>query len=106
MKAVDFHGYTIYEDGTVIGLHGKPIKVRIRKNRKEVGLRINGKARYFLLARLVFYLFKPFDISNRDLCVVFKDKNPMNVHLSNLALVKRENLIKEGRPRNSSSAKV
>lgn len=93
MKSVDFHGYTIYEDGTVIGLHGKKIKINLNAGRYEVGLRIENKRVTYMLSRLVYYVFCPFDINDKDLCVSFKDNDKLNVHLDNLFLIQRKDLI-------------
>lgn len=93
MKSVDFHGYTIYEDGTVIGLYGKEIKQHINGGRYQIRLNIEGKRRSFITSRLIYYVFNPFDIDDVNLCVTYKDDNPLNHHLDNLELIHRKDLI-------------
>jgi len=93
MKHVDFHGYTIYEDGTIIGLYGKEVKQRIRDNRSEVRLYIDNKRKNYTTSRLVYHAFYPFDIDDKNLCVSYKDDNGLNIHLDNLYLAHRKDLI-------------
>lgn len=93
MDSVSFHGYTIYKDGTVVGLYGKEIKQRIRDGRCEVAIRIEGKRKNFTTSRLVYHAFHPFDITDKNLCVSYKDENNENIHLDNLYLIHRKDLI-------------
>lgn len=93
MRKIDFHGYTIYENGTIIGIYGKEVKKRLNNDRYEVRLNIEGKRKNFVASRLIYYAFNPFDIENKDLCVSFKDENKQNIHLDNLYLTERKNLI-------------
>lgn len=93
MKSVKFQGYTIYEDGTIIGLYGKEIKQRLRDGRYEVAISIEGKRKNFTTSRLVYYAFHPFDITDKNLCVSYKDENTENIHLDNLYLSHRKDLI-------------
>lgn len=93
MKKVDYHGYTIYENGKVIGLYGKEIKTRERDGRYEIRLNIGGMRKSFILSRLVYHAFQDFDINNKNLCVTHKDGDNLNVEFSNLELVKRQVLI-------------
>lgn len=93
MRYVDFHGYKIYEDGTIISKYGREITKRLNNGRYEVRLHVNGKRVNYTLSRLVYYVFKPFNIENKDLCVSYKDDNKLNVHLNNLYLTHRKNLI-------------
>ena len=89
----EFHGYKIYEDGTVIGLQGRPIKIRNNKGRLEVKMNIENDKKIFILPSLMYYLFYGFDISNKNLCVIHKDDNRLNTHIENLALIERKKLI-------------
>jgi hypothetical protein len=55
---------------------------------------VNNTKRYFVYARLYYYLFiEPFDIENKDLCVSPKDGSHLNVSKDNLILVHRKDLI-------------
>lgn len=93
MEYVDYHGYKVYKDGTVIGLYGKEVKKRINKGRYEIRLNIDGKRKNFVLSRLIYHVFNPFDIDDKNLCVSYKDNDKLNVHLDNLYLTHRKNLI-------------
>lgn len=93
MRTADFHGYTIYEDGTIIGLYGKEVKKRINNGRYEVRLNIEGKRKNYIVSRLVYYVFNEFDINDQNLCVSYKDNDKLNIDLSNLYLTHRKDLI-------------
>jgi hypothetical protein len=93
MKSVDFHGYTIYENGKIIGLYGKEVKKRINNGRYEIRLNIEGKRKNYMVSRLVYYVFNPFDIEDKNICVSYKDNDKLNIDLSNLYLTHRKELI-------------
>lgn len=94
MKRKEFHGFSIYEDGTIISPYGKHIKPRLHNGRYEVRLsNIDGKRKNFVLSRLIYFVFNPFDIDDKNLCVTYKDGNKLNIHLDNLELVHRKDLI-------------
>lgn len=93
MRSVNYHGYTIYEDGTIIGLYGKEVKKSNNKGRYEVRLNIEGKRRNFVVARLIYHAFYPFDISDKNICISYKDNDKMHIHLNNLYQTERKNLI-------------
>lgn len=93
MRQVDYHGYTIYENGKVIGLYGKEIKKRERNGRYEIRLNIEGLRKDFTVSRLVYHAFENFDIADTNLCVTHKDGDKLNVDFKNLKLVKRKELI-------------
>ena len=93
MNYKEFHGYLIYENGTVIGLQGRPIKVRNHEGRLEVKLHIDNKRKIYILPRLMYYLFHGFDIDDKNLCVIHKDDNKLNTHIQNLELVERKEII-------------
>lgn len=89
MNYVNFHGYKIYEDSTVIGKNGKPLKWHLRPRRggkadKRVTLYIKGKSRHFTLSRLVVSCFQGpiygYEINH-------KDRDPMNCHNDNMERV-------------------
>lgn len=93
MKFVDYHGYTIYEDGTIIGLYGKEVKKRNNNGRYEVRIMIDSKRCNFTVARLIYHAFYPFDLSDKNICISFKDNDKLNVHLNNLYQTERKDLI-------------
>lgn len=93
MRKEDFHGYTIYEDGTIIGLYGKEVKKRINNGRYEVRLNVEGKRKNYIVSRLVYYVFNPFNIDDHNLCISYKDNDKLNIHLDNLFLAHRKDLI-------------
>ncbi len=93
MRKTYFHGYTFYEDGTIIGLYGREIKKVENKGYYEIKLVVNGKRKTFSVARLMYNLFVGFDIDNKNLCVLHKDNNRLNVHIDNLYLEHRKNII-------------
>lgn len=93
MRKASFYNYLVYEDGTIINQYGKEIKKRIHNGRYEVKLKSGDKRKNFVVARLVYNLFNPFNIDDQNLCVNFKDGNKLNIHLDNLYLTHRKELI-------------
>ena len=95
MYKVDFYGYTIHSDGSIINRHGRELKQRVNNGRKEIRLVVNGVRKNFMVSRLVYCAFNNIDIFklNKDKCVTFRDDDKLNVNLSNLKLVDRANLI-------------
>lgn len=93
MRSVNFHGYTIYEDGTIIGLYGREIKKHVKNGRYEIRLNVEGKRRSYTVSRLMYHAFYLFDIEDRNICVSYKDNNKLNIHLDNLFLAHRSELI-------------
>lgn len=102
MRSVNYYGYTIFEDGTVHGLYGKDVKKRLHNDRYEIKLSIEGKRKNFVLARLVYHAFHPFDIADKNLCISYKDGDKLNVSLDNLYLTDRKELIQGEKHRNRS----
>lgn len=102
MKIRQYHGYTIYEDGTIIGLYGKPVKKRINAGRYEVRLNINNVRHTFIAARLLYHVFhtvidnnQRFDIRDKNQCITYKDGNRLNIHMDNLDMRLRKHLRKD-----------
>lgn len=93
MRKVNFHGYTIYEDGTIISLYGREMKKSLNNGRYEIRLNIEGKRKNYIVSRLVFYVFNPFDIDDKNICISYKDGNKESIHLDNLYLTHRKDLI-------------
>lgn len=92
-QSMEFHGYTILEDGTIYNRFGNKVSVRVHDGRYEVRLVIDGKRKNFIVARLVSHLFNGTDINNKNICVIPKDGNKLNIHYSNLIEKERKNLI-------------
>lgn len=88
-----FHGYKVSNYGNIISLQGRPLSIRNNNGRYETRLNINGKRQNFIVARLVYYLFKGFDIENKNMCIINKDDNTLNVRIDNLMAIERKNLI-------------
>lgn len=101
LREVDFHGYLIREDGRVLRKNGKPMTLKWNTSRSkypsgaryEVRLVVDGVRKSYILSRLMYELFVGFDSSDRDLCVVHIDGDKRNIHLNNLALKHRRELI-------------
>ena len=83
---VEFHGYQIYRDGTVLGKRGKPLRTEKRARRGggydlRIKLCICGDQKKFTLHRLVAQCFLGpvygYQINH-------KDRNPTNNHVDNL----------------------
>lgn len=86
MKSVKFHGYTVFEDSTVLSKKGKSLAVHLRDRLgggadKRVTLYVGKKRRHFTLSRLVVACFQGpiygYEVNH-------KDRDPMNCHNSNL----------------------
>lgn len=103
VRRADFHGYTIYEDGRIIGLHGREIKKRLKDGRYEIRLNVKGERKNYMVSRLIYYVFEPFDIDDRNLCVSYKDGDKTNIHFDNLFLAHRKDLIQGDKHKNVSA---
>lgn len=100
MRERAFYDYTIYENGEIVNKHGHVMKQRVRKQkgqgaRSEIKLTVNGKKKNFTVARLVYCVFNNIDPLelDKDQCVTFKDGDKLNIHIDNLKLVPRADLI-------------
>lgn len=100
MEHRNFHGYTIYADGTILGLYGKEVKKRINAGRYEVRLNVDKERKNFIVARLIYHVFhtaadgnQAFDIHDRNQCITHKDGDKLNIHLDNLVMQLRKDLI-------------
>lgn len=93
MRKEYFHDYEIFENGKIINKFGNEVKLREHKGRYETRLVVDGKRKNFLVARLLYFVFIGFDMSNKDLCITPKDGNHLNISLDNLDLVHRKDLI-------------
>ena len=101
MKCKEFFGYKICENGSIYNKYNrklKPIKKKDgRSYRYEIRLHTDKGRQSFILTRLLYYVFNPeFNISNKDLCVVFKDREETDdskIHINNLEVQHRKDLI-------------
>lgn len=94
MRQVEYKGYTFFEDGTFINKRGKSGNYHIKDKRYIVKLTINKKRETLMYHRLRYYLFvEDFDFNDRDICVIAKDGNYLNLDLNNYTLMKREDLF-------------
>lgn len=102
----DFYGYTIYEDGTILGKNGREMSCSIDSDgRKEIKLTVAPRQRKcFIVARLVYCIFNNIDYFelDKDMCVTHKDNDFSNTHISNLELKNRADLIQGEKHRNVS----
>lgn len=92
MRKVNLWGYTIYDNGTIIGLYGKKMKPKAQikilwgKQKKE-------KIVYY--ARLVYYAFhyKNFDFNDKTIVVRHINGNELDFNLRNLIAIKRKYIV-------------
>lgn len=91
-KSAESSGYSILEDGTIIGKMGRPIKPRINgTGYLIITLLIGGRRKHVLVHRLV--ASKYCECKNKDANDVnHKDGNKLNNHKDNLEwLTRRQN---------------
>lgn len=101
MECKKFFDYTICENGDIYNKHNRKLKPTRKKDgrgyRYEIRLHTDNGRKHFILSRLLYYVFNPdFDVSNKDLCVVFKDREETNdseLHINNLEVQHRKDLI-------------
>lgn len=93
MRQVEYKGYTFFEDGTFINKRGKQGKIHTKDNRCIIKMTINNKRQTPMYHRLRHYLFsEKFDYDDKDICVIAKDGNYLNLDLNNYTLMRREEL--------------
>ena len=93
MRQVEYKGYTFFEDGTFINKRGKQGKIHTKDNRCMIKMTINNKRQTVMYHRLRYYLFsEKFDYDDKDICVIAKDGNYLNLNLDNYSLMRREDL--------------
>lgn len=87
MKKAKLFGYTVLENGQILGLNGKPMKFN-----KTIQLSINGETKSVSYARFVYYAFhqEDFDFQNHSYCVKHKDNNGENCDINNLYATKEK----------------
>ncbi len=94
MEAREYYGYKFFANGTVLSPKGRVKSINLKNGRLEVYVDVNGKRKCLLLHRIMYKLFvNDFDITNKDLCVVCKDRDFSNISLDNLELKHRKDLI-------------
>lgn len=93
MRQVEYKGYTFFEDGTFINKRGKQGKIHTKDNRCMIKMTINNKRQTLMYHRLRHYLFsEKFDYDDKDICVIAKDGNYLNLNLDNYSLMRRKDL--------------
>ena len=89
MKSVKLWGYTIYENGVIIGLEGKEIK-----KRKQISINWGkkGKKRTVSYARFVYYAFNfdDFDFDNKIMVVKHINKDENDCNINNLMAINKK----------------
>lgn len=95
MKYKMFGDYTVMENGDIYNAKGKKLTHTIKNGRKEIKLSFNGKRKAFISPRLVYCLFNDIDIEtfDKNQCVTFKDGDKLNIHIDNLQIKFRGDLI-------------
>ena len=95
MHFVEMNGYTIYENGKIIGKHGKPLKPYIHNKHAEVKINLTGTgAKHYNLSRLVYWAFHPeFNYEDKNMCVSCKTGDYINFTLADLEVKSRKDLI-------------
>jgi len=101
MLSKEFYDYTIFENGEIYKGE-KRVSIRINDGRYETRLTIEGKRKNFILARLMFLVFKEFNIDDKNLCICNKDGDKLNINLDNLYLEDRKNLIQGDKHKNQA----
>ena len=102
MKKVELWGYTIFENGKIIGLSGKELS-----NNKQISIKWGKqkKKRVVNYARFVYYAFnfKNFNFNDRTIIIQHINGEEKDCSINNLRPFKIK-MIKQGE--NSSSAKL
>ena len=102
MKKVELWGYTIFENGKIIGLSGKELN-----NNKQISIKWGKqkKKRVVNYARFVYYAFnfKNFNFNDRTIIIQHINGEKKDCSIDNLRPFKIK-MIKQGE--NSSSAKL
>lgn len=95
MHFIEMNGYTIYENGTILGKNGKPLKPYIHNKHAEVKINFTGKgAKHYNLTRLVYWAFHPeFNYEDKNLCISSKTGDYIHFTLSDLECKSRKELI-------------
>lgn len=92
MKSVNLWGYTIYEDGTILGVFGKKLsysrQIKVKWGNK-------GSKRMVFYARFVYYAFHYRNFNFNDQTIVIKHINgdERDCSIANLIAIKRKDLI-------------
>lgn len=84
-------GYTVYKDGTIIGVKGNRLNDNDLVSIKWQGVRF----RHISRARFIYWAFNQdrFDFDDKSLVVCFKDKNK-GYRLDNLELVRSQDMVR------------
>ena len=95
MHFVEMNGYTIYENGEILGKKGKALKPYLHNGHAEVKINLDGSGpKHYTLSRLVYWAFHPeFDYDNKNMCVSCKTGNYITFTLQDLELKPRKDLI-------------
>lgn len=99
MRKVNLFGYEVCENGTILGLNGKPLAFH-----KTIDLFINKKKKSVSYARFVYWAFnQDFNFENHKFCVKHKDNDIKNNAIDNLYITNKK---KHLRGENNSRAKL
>ena len=89
MRKVSLWGYTIFENGKVVGLQGKEIK---QGKQIKVKWGNTGKSKMVSYARFVYYAFnyKNFNFNDKTIVIKHKNGNEEDCSIDNLTTINRK----------------
>ena len=93
MQKVTLFGYTIYENGDIIGLKGNLInkeQSQIKITLKHINKRVS-----ISYARYVYWAFHKdtFDFKNKEIFVTHKDNDQYNYNINNLVVINKRDIL-------------
>lgn len=93
MQKVTLFGYTIYENGDIIGLKGNLInkeQSQIKITLKHINKRVS-----ISYARFVYWAFHQdtFDFKNKEILVTHKDNDQYNYNINNLVVINKRDIL-------------
>ena len=89
MRKVSLWGYTIFENGKIVGLQGKEIK---QGKQIKVKWGNTGKSKMVSYARFVYYAFnyKNFNFNDKTIVIKHKNGDEKDCSINNLATINRK----------------
>ena len=89
MRRVSLWGYTIFENGKIVGLQGKEIK---QGKQIKVKWGNTGKSKMVSYARFVYYAFnyKNFNFNDKTIVIKHKNGNEEDCSIDNLITINRK----------------
>ena len=89
MRRVSLWGYTIFENGKIVGLQGKEIK---QGKQIKVKWGNTGKSKMVSYARFVYYAFnyKNFNFNDKTIVIKHKNGDEKDCSIDNLTTINRK----------------